>query len=290
MSDLSLPRRRLFALGARLVLALTATACVAADAADAVFVEDARVARAFEQAGLHGCFVLFNAQTGVYLGHNAERAATRFLPASTFKIPSSVIGLATGAISSVDEVLPWGGGKAFLPSWEKDMGLREAIIVSNVPIYQELARRVGLERMQAMVRLFDYGNREIGDVVDQFWLRGPLQISAIEQTRFLTRLARRELPVTRSAQDAVVEITRQAEGSDALGRDWALHAKTGMSLPDDGQGIGWWVGWVERDGQVFAFALNIDVQDWTQGPQRTELGKRILQALDLLPAVLNQSS
>ena len=69
------------------------------------------------------------------------------------------------------------------------MGLRDAIKMSNVPIYQELARRIGLERMREGVKKLGYGNMEIGSVVDRFWLAGPLAISAVEQTDFLRRLA-----------------------------------------------------------------------------------------------------
>lgn len=44
------------------------------------------------------------------------------------------------------------------------MGLRGAMKVSNVPLYQELARRIGLQRMgEAIVRLV-YGNQQIGSV------------------------------------------------------------------------------------------------------------------------------
>ena len=64
------------------------------------------------------------------------------------------------------------------------MSLREAIRLSNVPIYQELARRVGLAPMGEQVARLDYGNRDIGTCVDRFWLDGPLQISAMEQVRF----------------------------------------------------------------------------------------------------------
>lgn len=45
--------------------------------------------------------------------------------------------------------------------------------------------------------------RQIGSVVDTFWLRGPLAISAVEQTRFLDRLARQVLPFPLQAQRAV---------------------------------------------------------------------------------------
>ena len=54
-----------------------------------------------------------------------------------------------GAVKSVNEVLPYGGKLQRIKEWERDMGLREAIKMSNVPIYQELARRIE-------GRVFDY--------------------------------------------------------------------------------------------------------------------------------------
>ena len=76
------------------------------------------------------------------------RAKKRFTPASTFKIANSLIGLDVSAVKSVDEVLPYGGKPQRIKEWERDMGLREAIKMSNVAIYQELARRIGIERMR----------------------------------------------------------------------------------------------------------------------------------------------
>ena len=68
------------------------------------------------------------------------------------------------------------------------MNLRNAMQASNVPVFQELARRIGLERIREHVRKIGYGSSEIGQVVDKFWLEGPLAISAIEQVEFLGRL------------------------------------------------------------------------------------------------------
>jgi beta-lactamase class D len=87
------------------------------------------------------------------------------------------------------------------------MGLREAIKISNVAIYQELARRIGIERMRDGVKRLGYGNMEIGSVVDRFWLEGPLAISAVEQTQFLHRLVEGSLPIDPKALRAVKEIT-----------------------------------------------------------------------------------
>lgn len=88
--------------------------------------------------------------------------------------------------------------------------------------YQELARRIGLVRMrEAIARLHD-GNEQVGSDVTSFWLRGPLAISAVKQTGFLSRLAHQRLPFPRSAQQQVAEITRVDSGPG-----WSLHAKSG---------------------------------------------------------------
>jgi beta-lactamase class D len=240
--------------------------------------EDPRLGALFRQAGLEGSFVLLDRRRGELVGSNRERALSRFTPASTFKIANSLIGLSVGAVASVDTVLPYrSDAPPFSPAWEKDMGLREAIVVSNVPIYQELARRIGLGRMQAAVDRLGYGNRQIGSVVDSFWLRGPLAISAVEQTLFLDRLARQALPFPRQAQRAVREITLVERGPG-----WELHAKTGWQNGPN-PGVGWWVGWVERQGVAHPFALNLDIRQRSDGEARQRLGRAALELLGLLP-------
>ena len=56
-----------------------------------------------------------------------------------------LIGLSAGVVSSVDEILPYGGKTQPIKAWERDMSLREAIKVSNVSVYQEFARRIGVQ-------------------------------------------------------------------------------------------------------------------------------------------------
>ena len=74
------------------------------------------------------------------------------------------------------DVFKWDGVTRSIEAWNKDHTLRSAIAVSAVPVYQEIARRIGAERMQKYVDLFDYGNRDIGGGIDQFWLTGNLRI------------------------------------------------------------------------------------------------------------------
>ena len=178
------------------------------------------VAELFSKADMQGTFVLYDVSADRLIGHDRVRAETRFIPASTFKIPNSLIGLSVGAVKNVIEVLPYGDEPQPFDAWEKDMGLRDAIKISNVPVYQELARRIGLERMRNHVEMMNYGNRAIGTVVDNFWLIGPLKISAVEQTLFLACLAQGTLPFHKSGQKNVREIVQLEQGGN-----WTLHGK-----------------------------------------------------------------
>lgn len=234
------------------------------------------VGKLFADAGVQGTFVLYDADADRFTGHDYVRAETRFIPASTFKIANSLIGLSVGAVSSVDEVLPYGGKPQSIKAWERDMSLREAIKMSNVPVYQELARRIGLERMRDGVAGLGFGNGEIGSEVDKFWLVGPLKISAVEQAIFLMRLARDELPLPKEAEAKVREIVQLEQGNG-----WTLYGKTGwVNAPNSG--IGWWVGWVMKENRLYSFALNIDIAQASDADKRIELGKASLKALGVL--------
>jgi len=238
--------------------------------------ESPEVTGLFNNAGVTGTFVLYDASSGNFIGHEQKRAKLRFVPASTFKILNSLIGLSAEAVQSVDEVIPYGGEEQPFEVWEKDMGLREAIAISNVPIYQELARRVGLERMQEYVTNIGYGNAHIGSSVDTFWLEGPLKISAQEQAVFLASLAQGILPITDDIQESAREIVLLEQGDN-----WQLYGKTGWENAPE-TGVGWWVGWVVKDDHIYSFALNIDIKTPSDANKRVELGKASLVALGVL--------
>ena len=241
------------------------------------FREVPELKKSFADAGVAGTFVLFDAATDTMLVWDEARAKKRFTPASTFKIANSLIGLDVGAVKDVDQVLPYGGKPQPRKEWEHDMSLRDAIKISNVPIYQELARRIGIERMREGVRKLGYGNMEIGDVVDRFWLVGPLAISAVEQTQFLDRLNKGSLPVDAKAVRAVKEITL-LEKTDT----YELHGKIGWFVGPTPPEIGWWVGWIARENKVYLFALNFDIQTNADADKRIPLGRECLKALQAL--------
>ena len=114
--------------------------------------------RFFESRKLTGTMVVLDEADGVAHVWNSKRAETPFSPASTFKIPNALIALDAKVVKDLDEVIPYGGTKEFMKEWERDMNLREAMKLSNVATFHQVARRIGLERMKAKLTAFDYGN------------------------------------------------------------------------------------------------------------------------------------
>src|SRR5262245_21296962 len=133
------------------------------------------------------------------------------------------------------------------------MSMREAIALSAIPIHQELARRVGLERYREWLARLDFGNPQTGTVVATFWLDGPLEISAVEEARFVARLAQQKLDASIRSQSIARDIIRLESRNGIV-----LYGKTGWRFSSK-PNLGWWTGWVEGNGKIAAFALNIDM-------------------------------
>jgi len=245
-------------------------------ASAAAMTERADLEAVFAENSVAGTFVLYDVEADHLILVHGDRAETRFVPASTFKIANTIIALETDVVTDENEIIPYGGRPQPFKHWEKDMSMREAIALSAVPIYQELARRVGLERYREWLARLDFGNRQIGTVVDTFWLDGPLEISAIEEARFVARLAQQKLDASRRSQSIARDIIRLSSGDGS-----ALYGKTGWRFSST-PNLGWWTGWVERDGNIAAFSLNIDMPAASDAPKRVAVGKAMLAKLGIL--------
>ncbi len=214
------------------------------------------LAKRFTDAGTAGTFVGYKVDDYMIIASDGDRSGEAQLPASTFKIPNSLIALETGVVQDPDkDVFPWDGVKRPIEAWNKDHTMRSAIAVSAVPVYQEIARRIGGERMQKYVDLLDYGNRNIGGGIDQFWLTGALRIDPVQQIDFVDRLRRRALPVSKRSQDLVCDILPATKAGDAV-----IRAKSGLTGQAQGS-LGWMVGWAEKGEAHTVFALNMDCRE-----------------------------
>jgi beta-lactamase class D len=231
------------------------------------------LAKRFVDEGTAGTFVGYKTDDYLIIASDKDRSGQAFLPASTFKIPNSLIALETGVVGDPDkDVFKWDGVTRSIAAWNQDHTMRSAIAASAVPVYQEIARRIGAERMQKYVDLFEYGNRNIGGGIDQFWLTGDLRTDPIQQIDFVDRLRRGVLPVSKRSQDLVRDILPVTKAGDAT-----IRAKTGLLGAELGKpSLGWVVGWAEKGSAQTVFALNIDIREPRHVASRMTLAQQCL--------------
>ena len=239
-------------------------------------------------AGYVGVFVLLDPARNTLIVSDPEMAEQRFLPASTFKIPNTLIALELGVADGPEFALPWDGVERWASDWNRDHDLRSAFRFSVVWFYQELARRIGEQRMGEWVVAAKYGNMDIAGGVDSFWLNGDLRISPREQVEFLQRVHEGQSPFSPATVELFLDeimIEEQHEGV-------TLRAKTGWgsasdfpegARPDFDGNVGWYVGSVERDdGSLVYFAtllLAPEPAPETFYTDRRELGRGLLREL-----------
>ena len=98
--------------------------------------------------------------------------------------------------------------------------------------------------MQKYVDLFDYGNRDIGGGIDQFWLTGNLRIDPVQQVDFVDRLRRGVLPVSKRSQDLVRDILPVTRVGDTI-----IRAKSGLLGAENRQAVAGLDGGLGREGR-----------------------------------------
>jgi len=201
----------------------------------------------FDESGEMGIFILHDLQNGKYFYHNKKLADSSLCPASTFKILNSLIGLETGVISDVNFVIPWDKVERRFPGWNEDNTLKSAFKFSTVWYYQELARRVGITKMEYYLNEVNFGNKRTNGNVDKFWLDGSLTITPNEQMEFLIKLYKEELPFSKRSFDILKDIMVAPSDSNYI-----IRAKTGWN-DLDGKDVGWYIGYYQQKDNIYFF-------------------------------------
>jgi len=88
-----------------------------------------------------------------------------------------MIALETAVVENDSSLFRWNGEDRMLEVWEQDLTLKEAFHYSCVPCYQEIARKIGANRMNRYLDTLNYGTMEVDSTnIDRFWLQGEYQI------------------------------------------------------------------------------------------------------------------
>ena len=205
-----------------------------------------------DSARVEGAILVYDPQTNHYQSNDFEWAAQGRLPASTFKIPNSIIALEEGIMEDENTVLEWDGTKRALSIWEKDMTFAEALRLSCVPCYQEIAQQIGVTKMQDYLQKLHYQSMQFDEnTIDDFWLIGASKITLFEQINFLQRLYQGHLPIAAKTKQIIKKmlVFKQTD-------TYTISGKTGWAMRKNHNNA-WFVGYVEKGSKVYYFATNI---------------------------------
>lgn len=233
--------------------------------------EDSALAKLFIERNVKGTIIISSLNGEVEYLFNKKRSETRYLPASTFKVPNTLIALHEGAVANEMERIKWDGEDKGWEPWNKDQSIKTAFPISCVWFYQELAKRIGNSKYLSHLDQLNYGNKKTGPEVSTFWLEGELTISAREQIDFLKKLYKGELPYKKSHTQIVKNIMIVEKNPR-----FTIRAKTGWAMRITNQ-LGWYVGYVETSQKVWFFVINLDIGNENDAAYRKEITMEALK-------------
>jgi beta-lactamase class D len=252
-----------------LLIALTISACAQSkntsqksDTADnipnkniAPVIKMPELKKYFDDNKVKGCIVIYDFKNNIFTYHDSIRANKEFIPASTFKIPNSLFSLEAGSVKDENELIKWDGKKRNREEWNQDTDMKMAFKYSTVWFYQECARRIGEKRMQHYIDTLNYGNKNISGGLDHFWLDGAIRITAMQQIFLLTNIFQNKVPFSQRNIDILKKIMILEQTPE-----YTFRGKTGTAL-GGGNSIGWLVGYLETDKNVYFYALNLELDE-----------------------------
>lgn len=209
-----------------------------------------------DTANVEGSILVYDLTKDKYYSNNFSWTRKEKLPASTFKITNSIIALETEVVEDENTLFKWDGERRRLKIWEQDLNLKQAFHFSCVPCYQEIARKIGVKRMNKYLNKLQYGNiKADSENIDLFWLEGDSKISQSQQIEFLKRFYQSKLPISQKTE-SIMKRLMVIEKKE----NYNLSGKTGWSIRN-GNNNGWFVGYIETKNKTYFFATNVEPKE-----------------------------
>ena len=209
-----------------------------------------------DSVNIIGAILIYDLQDDKYYSNDFEWVQKGNLPASTFKITNSIIAFETGVVENDSTLFEWNGEKRMLKNWEQDLIFKDAFHYSCVPCYQEVARLIGVKKMNGYIDKLEYGNMKVDSSnIDLFWLEGESRINQFQQIDFLKRFYQSELPISKRSEEIMKRMMVIEENDE-----YKISGKTGWSIRN-GNNNGWFVGYIESRNKTHFFATNVEPKE-----------------------------
>tara|TARA_R110002111_G_scaffold44689_4_gene81320 strand:- start:1436 stop:2155 length:720 start_codon:yes stop_codon:yes gene_type:complete len=233
--------------------------------------QERRIEDLYKLNNITGSLLIESVDGKISYQHQVNDKET-FLPASTFKIPNTLIILEEGLIKDQSEIIQWDGKTREYARWNQDQTLKTAFQYSCVWCYQRYARRIGDEKYHSYLRQFNYGNLLTGNDIARFWLDGDLRVSVKDQIKFLRKLYAEDLPIQQRHIKTLKSIMLSEQNEH-----YQVWSKTGWSGKE-----GWYVGYLVTDNQTWFFANHIEIDKKSDLELRKKLTMDTFKILNII--------
>lgn len=223
-----------------------------------------------------GSFVLYDQNADYWNIYNKDASSKRVSPDSTYKIYSALFGLESGSITPKDSTISWNQTEYPFASWNQDHNLNSAMSNSVNWYFQAVDQKTGLPALQNYIQDIAYGNQDLSGGISSYWMESSLKISPIEQVEQLSAMYRNDMQFK---EENIAAVKNALHISTSYGT--TLYGKTGTGDVDGKNVNGWFIGFLEKDGNTYFFATNIQGEDFTNGSMASKITLEILKSRNL---------
>jgi beta-lactamase class D len=188
------------------------------------------------QNKLGGSLHLFDEENKIYYHTDSAGFYKKNVPASTFKIFTSLIAIEKGLLKDQHEVKAWRNRTQQNKDWNKDQDLKEAFAQSTNWFFEDLTTAIGTDTLNTWLKRIGYPVY-IQQGEKKFWLDENFAVTPQEQLILMQNLKQRIWPFSQRTFDVISDIMVR---KDTLGIK--IYGKTGWGTPHN-TNVGWYIGW-----------------------------------------------
>lgn len=205
--------------------------------------KDDQLEKYFKEAGVNGCFAVFNNGKGSFNIYNlAWYKDSTAAPAHTFNVATSLIGLQVGKLFNE---------KSTLKNSSVTTSFDSAFMQNNTSFFSSLTTSIGKDTLQTWLDSLGYGSRVIKTSLTDFYNDNSFTVSADEQLGFLKKLYFDQLPFSKNAMTLVKKLLIRENNSN-----YTLAYTQGSNLNKQQLQNNWVAGWLEHEKHPVFFVLN----------------------------------
>lgn len=226
--------------------------------------------------GYEGSFVLYDLKDNAWCIYDMDHATLRTAPNSTYKIYDALFGLEESIITPKNSFIAWNGTDYPFETWNADQDLYSAMQSSVNWYFQEIDEQLGASAIKNYVKEIGYGNESINSDLSSYWMQSTLKISPVEQVELLTDLYNNSFGFTPENINAVKDSMCLFSSENK-----SFYGKTGTGRVDGQDVNGWFIGYIEANGNTYFFATNIQSTENATGSKASEISFSVLSDMGI---------